>query len=210
MKTRTVIATSFITTVVVLVITIAAFALASPTMAQTPPSSQAPSFAGAPLAAPEGGGEKSWTAAGATFTDIWPSVAASGFELGACKYFLSGSADGTFAMAEVHLPYGATITSLTMYYMDSTAAANSELTLREYNFADRGYDILATLSTTGSSTSDRSVFIGLNVPVDNDNHFYILDYHAGFIGDQLCLCKVRIGYTVPNIFGYAFPAIIEK
>ena len=207
MKTRTVIATSFITTVIVLIIVIAAFALASPTMAKSLPSNQALSLADTHLAVPAGGGEKAWTAAGATFTDIWPSVAASGFELGACKYFLSGSADGTFAMAQVHLPYGATITSLTMYYIDSTGAANAQLNLLEYNFADRGYDTLATLNTTGSSTSDRSVFIGLSVPVDNDNHFYMLDYHTGFIGDQLCLCKVRIGYTIPNIFGYALPVV---
>lgn len=207
MKTRIVIATSFITTVIVLIIAVAVFALASPTMAQTLPSNQmavqAPSLASAHLALPGGGGEQYWTVVGATFTDLWSSYVDHGFDFGGCKYFISGNVEAAYAMAPVNLPYGSTVTSMRFYYNDNDATF-STLELREYYFT-HSYNTLAALdSVTGQDFVETTI---LNLPLDFENQIYVLHWYSRLIGNKQGLCSVRIGYTTPSIFGSALPVI---
>ncbi len=90
MKTRLVIVTSFITTVVVLMIVLIAFSVASPILAQSLPA-QAPSLADAHLALPGGGGGggQVWSVFGWDLEDLY-STSQHSFDLGGCRYYTSG------------------------------------------------------------------------------------------------------------------------
>jgi len=210
MKTRTVIATSFITSVVVLIIVVVVFALVSPTMAQTSPSDSlsgnAPSLAGAHLTLPEGGGGHYWTIPGSAFVDLY-SADEYAFDLGGCKYYMAGSTY-LLANAPVNLPDGSIITGLRFYYDDKIAGDTgySTLDLREYDFLHSNASI-ATLTSLGSSGDGFVEIYGLSWVVSNFNHFYMLHYDANYTSDNMQICSVRISYTPPSVFGYALPLV---
>jgi hypothetical protein len=206
MKTRVIIATSFITTVIVLIVAIAVFALASPTMAQTPPANQVPSQVDARLALPAGGGGNFWSVAGSTFVNIY-----SGFETsygaGGCLYHSSGTG-GAYFNAPVTLPYASTITSVRFYYYDNTDLYDSTLELREYDYSG-AYTSLLSLSSSGKPGYSFIDSALLSLPVNYSANNYVLHYSDNYIGASMRLCGVRIGYTPPGIFGAALP-IIQK
>jgi hypothetical protein len=211
MKTRIIIATSFITTIIVLIVAVAAFALASPTLAESLPSNQvagqAPGVAGPhPVLLPEGGGGHYWTIPGSAFVDLYSSDEYQ-FDLGGCKHYMAGSAY-LLANAPVNLPDGSTITGMRFYFDDSVAgeAGYSTLDLREYDFLHSNASI-ATLNSTGSSGSGYVEINGLSWVVSNFNHFYMLHYDANYTGSSMQICSVRISYSPPSVFGYALPLI---
>lgn len=212
MKTRTVIATSFITTVIVLIIVIATFVLASPTLAQSlpanQPAGQVPSLDDSHLTLPGGGGGGHvWTIFGSTFEDLYSSEV-HGFDLGGCRYYDVGSSS-TFANATVNLPDGAIITWMRFYYIDTLVDFNSSMELRVYD-TTRGYDTPVDLNSTGSGGLGFTQASGLNIVIDNMNHFYMLHMQTNAIEDDMSVCWVQIGYTPPSVFGSALPIINKQ
>jgi hypothetical protein len=211
MKTRIVIATSFITTIIVLVIATTIFTLVSPTMAQALPASrqagQAPSLADAHLALPEGGGGKTWNILGSDLTDLY-SAEDHGSAFG-CIYYNSVY-PYTRANATIHLPDGATIHSIRFYWKDGFVQDSELRLLRYYHDPYANYEILTTLWSSGtvedpleSYTEDTS----LDILVDNSAYIYAVYVDIHFNEDDMRICGIEIGYTPPSVFGYALPLV---
>jgi hypothetical protein len=213
MKTRTVIATSFITTVIVLIIVIATFVLASPTLAQTPPSqpaSQAPSLADAHLALPAGGGGKTWNILGSDLVDLF-SIEDHGSAFG-CIYYNSAY-PYTKANATINLPDGATIHSIRFYWRDWFSEDSELRLMRYYHDPIAGYDILATLYSSGTVVDPKESYTentSLNILIDNSTYMYAVYADLHYNEDDMKICGIQIGYTVPGIFGSALPIINKQ
>jgi hypothetical protein len=213
MKTRIVIATSFITTVIVLIIAVAVFAPASPTLAQSLPSNQmvaqAPSLADAHLALPGGGGAKVWNLLGGDFSDVSYGQQ-RGIAFG-CLFYWPGSSTPR-AIATVHLPDGATIQWLRFYWRDWVDNYNVTVELRKYFYSGSffGYDIISpTLQSDGTNAVPKESFteVSLNIPVDNSTNMYAVYADLEYAEDDQKLCGIQIGYIEPSIFGSALPVI---
>ncbi|MBN2678536.1 MAG: hypothetical protein JXR32_10805 [Anaerolineaceae bacterium] len=208
MKIRTIIITSLVTTVFVLGIVVAAFAMASPSLAQTPPMSQAPNLAASHLALPEGGGAKIWNLMGNNLQDYLPfQDHRSTF---GCLYYEDGSVNPTYASATVHLPDGATMQWIRFYWRDWESDQNIELQLRRYPYANMsGWEPLATLWSYGTDTTPLESYTeaSLNIPVDNTSFIYMVYANLHYAENDHKLCGIQIGYTEPSIFGAALPII---
>ncbi len=210
MRTRTIILTSAATTIAVLAIVVAVLAVASPGVAQTTIASQPPSLADAHLALPDGGGAKIWSILGQDLVDLQhyqKHVSVFG-----CRYYETGSTYQR-ASAPVHLPDGATILWFRFYWKDITDAANSEAQLRRYPFVyPNDYDILSTIYSNGTTAVPLESFTedgDLNILIENSTYIYNVYVDIHYEEDDMRICSIQIGYTVPGIFGSAMP-IIQK
>jgi hypothetical protein len=168
MKTRIVIVTSFITTVVVLMIVLIAFSVASPILAQSLPA-QAPSLADAHLALPGGGGGgwQAWSVFGWDLDDL-RSEQIHDMSLGGCRHYEAGSAYTT-SMATVNIPTGATITWMSMLFNDQIEDSNIRVELRRYIGISQDLTVPfpVVLSSIGISGTGSVMASGLSIPVDN-------------------------------------------
>ena len=93
------------------------------------------------------------------------------------------------------------------YYYD-TSASDSTLRIRQMNDGDEWVDVASLDSTGTGGLSYRSVS-GLDYDLDYTNYSYVLQYQGNVIGATMRFCGVRIGYTTPNAYGVALPAIIR-
>jgi hypothetical protein len=206
MKTRLVIVTSFITTVVVLMIVLVAFSVASPILAQSLPA-QAPSLADAHLALPGGGGGggQVWSVFGWDLDDL-RSEQIHDMSLGGCRHYEAGSGYTT-AMATVNIPTGATITWMRMLFNDQQTDPNVVVELRRYIGVSQDLPAPVTLSSIGLSGSGSVMASGLSIPVDNGSYMYMVHTDTGVMAGNMEICQIQIGYTLPNIFGAAMPLL---
>jgi len=206
MKTRLIIATSFITTVIVLIIALFVFSQASPTMAKSLPSDTVPSLADAHLALPGGGGGggQVWAVFGWDLSDLRSSQIHD-ISLGGCRHYDAGSTDTT-AMSTVHIPSGATITWMRMNFNDGDAVNNVEVQLRRYIGVSYDYPFLVVLTSSGVS-SGSLMAADLSIPVDNGVYMYMVHTDTGAVAGNMEICQIQIGYTIPGIFGSALPSI---
>lgn len=211
MKIRIVVLTSFITTIIVLIISLAVFTMASPTLAQSLPSSpradQVPSVADAHLALPVGGGWKIWSILGSDMEDLFSSED-HGYAFG-CRYYFSAY-PFTKAEATIHLPDGAIIKSIRFYWTD-WFDANSEVQLRRYVHNPLAfYETLTTLYSSGSVADPLESYTedaSLNILVENSTYIYAVYADLHFNEDDMKVCAIQIGYIPPSIFGAALPVI---
>jgi hypothetical protein len=206
MKIRLVILTSFITTVVVLMIVLVTLSVANPIMAQSLPA-QAPSLADAHLALPGGGGGggQVWSVFGSDLEDLY-STSQHSFDLGGCRYYTSAGTN--YANATVVIPSGATITWMRFLYVDTLTDSNLNVDLRRYT--GRSYDILVNLYSSGSAGEGYTTSAALNIPVDNFSYLYMVHTSNSVVEDDFSICQIQIGYTLPNIFGAALPLLNKE
>lgn len=218
MKTRIVIVISFLTTVVTLVLVLAAFSPTSTSLAQAPQPSQVP-IAGpdevirdeSPALVENDPNLSEATnlhlhLSGSTFMQMYSDVGYSYYS-GGCVYHSSGSASHTFMNTALVLPSGSRIKSMRFYYYDASDS-NSTLRLRQMNDGNEWVDV-ASLDSTGTVGLSYSSISGLDYLVDYTNYSYVLQYQGNVIGNTMRLCGVRIGYTAPSVFGMALPLITK-
>jgi hypothetical protein len=222
LNTKLVIRTSFLTSVITIVVVLIVFSLTSATLAQTPQPGQGTDpeptggagdiiLGGLPALLAE---EQDLTLAttkylhlsGSTFTQMYSDVGTTYFS-GGCVYHSSGSASHTFMNTALILPPNSTITSMRFYYYD-TSATDSTLRLRQMNDGDEWLDV-ASIDSTGTAGLSYRSESGLSYDLDYTNYSYVLQYQGNVIGNTMRFCGVRIGYTTPNIYGIALPAIIK-
>ncbi len=222
MNTKLVIRTSFLTSIITIVVVLIIFSLTGTSLAQTPQPGQGTDvepnsgagdifLGGLPALLTE---EQDLTLAtthylhlsGSTFTQMYSDVGTTYYS-GGCVYHSSGSASHTFMNTALILPPDATITSLRFYYYD-TSAEDSTLRIRQMNDGDEWTDVASVDSTGTAGLSYRSVS-GLDYDIDYVNYSYVLQYQGNVIGNTMRFCGARIGYTTPNAYGIALPAIIK-
>jgi hypothetical protein len=218
MKTRLVIGISFLTTVVTIVVVLAAFSLTSTSLAQAPQPGQV-SIAGPDEVIQDGSPALLENApnlpeattlylhlSGSTFMQMYSDVGYTYYS-GGCVYHSSGSASHTFMNAALILPSGSRIKSLRFYFYDTSDSA-STLRLRQMNDGDEWVDV-ASLDSIGTAGLSYVSVSGLDYLVDYVNYSYVLQYQGNVIGNTMRFCGVRIGYTAPAIFGTALPMITK-
>jgi hypothetical protein len=109
-----------------------------------------------------------------------------------CTYVTGGSAALNFA---VELPATATITSVRLYFFDSSVTNSGTLQFLQYDDGNGGI-ALATVASFGSSGWGSITASGLALAVDYVNYSYVLLWlGATAAGDTLQLCGARIGFV---------------
>jgi hypothetical protein len=208
MKTRLIIATSFVTTVIVLVIMVGVLALANPTLAKSLPSghlaAQQPSLAETHLALPQNGSGPYLSLPPSSFINLYSDIGYDFSEEG-CMHHTTGSEGGYFSAA-VSLPYGSRINTVRFFYYDLWATSDASLVVQEGDYIG-GFLNLVSLASSGDPGFGSAEATGLDLALDYENKSYIILYDDNHIGAAMQLCGVRIGYTPPGIFGSALPVI---
>jgi hypothetical protein len=223
LNTKLVIKTSFLTSVITIVVVLIVFSLTSATLAQTPQPGQ-----GTGVEPNSGAGDIFLSGlpgllendqdlmqattqylhlSGSTFTQMYSDTGITYFT-GGCVYHSSGSASYTFMNTALILPPEATITSMRFYYYDNSAS-DSTLRLRKMNDGNPDWSDVASLDSAGTPGLSYASVSGLDYDLDYTNYSYVLQYQGNVIGNSMRLCGVRIGYTTPNTYGIALPAIIK-
>jgi hypothetical protein len=222
MKTKLVIGTSFLTTVITIVAILAVFSLTSASQAQTPQSSQGTGQVVNPD--PDGDIQSELPASiedepdaaqaatvylhlsGSSFIQMYSDVDYT-YSSGGCVYHSAGSASHTFMNLGLILPSGSRIKSMRFYFND-TSTLNSTLRLRQMDDGDNWSDV-ATLTSTGTAGLGYVSISNLDYLIDYTNYSYVIQYQGNVIGATMKFCGVRIGYSPPSIFGVAMPFITK-
>ena len=114
-----------------------------------------------------------------------------------------GSKGCTYMTADIHLflnysldlPHGSTVTTLRVYFND-TSPADGTLYLAQYDDG-ASYVYLASVATSGSSGFGSATTSGLTIQLDNVNYNYVLYWVPGISGVAVQLCGFRVDYTEP-------------
>lgn len=107
---------------------------------------------------------------------------------------------GTIALwAPVHLPDGATITELQMWFVDATSAANLQVRLCYNQFGSNACFLMASADTSGSVSGYRNVTtnsISQNLVTNTDRSYFVQVFaNTDWTGNTLLMVSgVRIAY----------------
>lgn len=126
---------------------------------------------------------------------------------GGCAYVTAGDA-GTVWNITPHLPQGATVDTLRMYY-DDTSGSNSSAWFTVYDLYG---SIVQEWSVTSSGSSGNSFddSTTINHTIDHTTYSYLINWRPSVTGNTLQLCGFRVFYEPPP-FGVAFlPSIIKE
>ena len=137
-----------------------------------------------------------------------PMHSASGVEYSpwGCMYMTGPESSSNYSVV---LPPDSTVTSLEMYYVDSSATYNGTMQFAEYNDGQNG-SYKSTLQTTGSSGWGKTTISGLSIPLDYANYSYVFYWDvSAAAGSQVELCGMRIGYTTPWSMNF-IPSIMRQ
>jgi hypothetical protein len=223
LNTKLVIKTSLLTSIITIVVVLVIFSLTSATLAQTPQPGQ-----GTDVEPNSGAGDIDLGGlpgllendqdlmqatthylhlSGSTFTQMYSDTGITYYS-GGCVYHSSGSVSHTFLNTALILPPDATITSLRFYYYDNSTT-ESTLRLRQMNDGNDDWSDVASVNSAGTAGLSYRYVSGLDYKLDYTNYSYVLQYQGNVIGSTMRLCGARIGYTTPNTYGIALPAIIK-
>lgn len=108
----------------------------------------------------------------------------------------------------VQLPYNSTVTQLRLYYDDSNATTDGELTLASYDNGPRATISIASVKTTGAPGWSTAT-LNFSHKLDYDLYSYALLWSPNVSDISVQLCNARIGYVPPGIFGLALPVVTK-
>ncbi len=101
----------------------------------------------------------------------------------------------------LHLPEGARIDYLRLYFRDFTANADGYAWVTAYPADGTLMDVAFAMTTgdDGSYSTALSAYSGHIV--DNSDYAYVLNFHPGVFGPDMRLCGMRVAYKLPDGVG---------
>lgn len=125
---------------------------------------------------------------------------------GGCVH-VSGGSSFTVWNAPVHLPQGALVETLRMYYHD-TSGSNSSGWLTVYDLYG---DIVQewTVNSSGNLGNSFNDSVVINHTIDYSVYSYVLNWRPNVTGSTMQLCGFRVFYTAP-MFGAGFVPVIHN
>ncbi len=122
-----------------------------------------------------------------------------------CVYANSNPKDGAIYIADLPLPEGSVMKSVSFSYRNSDPVLKSYVTL----FASTAG--VETSLTQAASTTSTAYGVATSPPitvtVDMSNSFYFLTWYPNATSDVNQLCGVSVDYVKPPVFGALLPAI---
>jgi hypothetical protein len=125
---------------------------------------------------------------------------------GGCVYVSAGDISTVWNIP-VHLPQGALVDSLRMYFYDSTLGESlAYLTAYDFNGNIAQEWSVKSVGTSGYGFNDTGL---INHTIDYSFYSYVLNWKPNNAGSSMQLCGVRIFYTAP-MFGAGFVPVIHN
>lgn len=110
---------------------------------------------------------------------------------------------GNEFVAPVNLPDGATITGITIYYVDNNAEQDIKVVLRKRLHGSDNYYLMATLQSSGTPGNTQTATTNISDPYINNNFFnHTLTFQSAYYplpASSLKLKSVRISYTMDGV-----------
>ncbi len=157
-------------------------------------------------ASPEGVALVSWRVTGSALKPRENNTSYSVNSNGSCTYVTAGS-NFTVWNTPVHLPNGAVVNTLRMYYYDaSDSNTTAWFTIYDlYGTIVQEWSVSST-SNLGNSFNDSAQ---INHTIDYSIYSYVLNWRPNVAGSTLQLCGFRVFYQPPP-FGLSFLPIVEN
>lgn len=130
------------------------------------------------------------TVAGSVFASLSSSTTIEYATMG-CVYTNGGSLN-----ARLDLPEGATIVYIRVYFYDTDAANDLNVSLRRYDLLNSSYTDITSVGSTGSAGSGTELSFPAEEPVDNYLYTYQLLANTPNSANVL-FCGVRVAYYPP-------------
>jgi hypothetical protein len=155
---------------------------------------------------PEGVALISWRVTGSALKPRENNVSYTVDSDGSCTYVTAGSSS-TVWNTPVHLPNGAVVDTLRMYYYDTSASSTGGwFTIYDlYGDIVEEWSVLST-SNFGNSFNDSAQ---INHTIDYSIYNYVLNWRPYVTGSTVQLCGFRVFYQPPP-FGLSFLPVIEN
>ena len=131
--------------------------------------------------------------------DIVPTQDNTLYSKGNNYMYLGSGSPNNFFIAPVHLPQGAKVTSVVVFYEDSDATGALEVTMVKTNLYSGAYSVMATWESSGTPglTSYKiSPILGGNT-IDNNGYSYtfLLNFTSDSAGNNVRLYKIKVNYN---------------
>ena len=131
--------------------------------------------------------------------DFLPALSGTEYEAGNSSLVVKPASPFTGFWAPVHLPDGAKITSVVVFYRDSSAVGNMLVSLFKCNIYTESQDIMASWISSSDSLAYQNHKISPitgNNSVNNNGYCYMVlcSFTDASVGNQVKLHKVKILY----------------
>ncbi len=128
------------------------------------------------------------------------AVMLNAFPTGAVKAYATWS--DLFTL-QIHLPEGAEINYLRLYYYDADTTHNSIAWITVYNGSGNTTDLLSVLSD-GSSGYGQALSAYINHIVDNEAYTYVLNWRPEIMSPKMRLMGMRVAYVPSGAGSYSY------
>lgn len=142
--------------------------------------------------------------------ELQPRSTANGqtYSANGCVYMSSGTSTGLLTGAGLHIPDGAVVKYIRLYYNDTNASAGVDAFLTRYAPGSATSDLVSTGSTNAFNGGYGFVVSSeITETVNNTSYAYILYGWPDSAASNLQVCGIRVAYYAPSIFGVALPLI---
>ena len=120
-------------------------------------------------------------------------------DYGAVSFASPTNSTGSYLIAPVNLPHGATITGFTVYYEDNSAAKNLVITLMQHTHSQPGATTIATFTSSGTPGNTSSSVVVAGWVVNNQTANYCIEANSTpmpWPGFSILIRGVVITYTL--------------